>query len=885
MKGDYGASPIYSYSTQRDPGYPDRPQGILYYDESYIHDNNNIVKLFTKEFMNASFNLSDVVSNTQMNVNTFRGHNLTLALSSIENVEKSSFKIYFKVNITIDGQEYLYQDRFASIKIFSSITLVDDLDIIETPVNFDNALQALQPPIEEVQADIPDSYVVSRNVTTKFSDIPNFIFSDARFENFDFRLKDLKRITDGTLPSRRSQDAFPTTDDNLNRKVNYDGFILDSNFNTILTNPNSWLQGGSVTSQVLPKITADNSIIDENFYEYVTPNSVVSVIQSDGNKYVLNGNTKYHQNKTYILKEGSYNLTNIPVDHPVSIINSSGNIKIESKYTELSLNISDSVNGPVIKGYEFMMPGIKYELTNITGYDIIIDKEIVKNGNSKSINTLDRLTIPFSYISQTTETASAPTEIHVGATDEVGGEIVLPEFVFNGFANTSWTFQAGGTYTITKNDTSHHFKLLAQTPTQEFVLINSKTAFVEQVTIPVSATSVEYKSETDINMTGSWSIKSDNIITKSFYVLRKSVNNKLIDFYYGDATLTVTGKRGGASLYCYYHGYMGGQDILKIGPTADNFNNIYNGNQLMSIPGTYNFLYTAETTKDKSEFDRNIYITVEPIEVLDIQIDSKLWFDEKESATRPDSYSPKLVQATRNDTPIWLVYIVYKDNIVTASQEQITAYGTISAKIPIPMFRDSREVIASDNPILTNLETDRVASEFQELFEGIMLTWTSEGSLALNGVYTNKKIFISPSAPNYTYTGVGGGNFTGTRNPKMIQEVTSDGLKVWYVEVTADKQPLNSVPKMIQENRNDKPVWYKEVPYETKEWDTTTYKARMVNDKQLTAKIIDENFRLPALKNLIAGDNVTYEFTENDVSLLKVELDVGLHMMPLICHN
>ena len=35
------------------------------------------------------------------------------------------------------------------------------------------------------------------------------------------------------------------------------------------------------------------------------------------------------------------------------------------------------------------------------------------------------------------------------------------------------------------------------------------------------------------------------------------------DFYYGDITVQVNGNFGTISVYCYYHGYMGGQDLLK----------------------------------------------------------------------------------------------------------------------------------------------------------------------------------------------------------------------------------------------------------------------------------------------------------------------------------
>ena len=40
------------------------------------------------------------------------------------------------------------------------------------------------------------------------------------------------------------------------------------------------------------------------------------------------------------------------------------------------------------------------------------------------------------------------------------------------------------------------------------------------------------------------------------------VNGVTYDFYYGDVTITVTGDFGTLSVYCPYHGYMGGEDIF-----------------------------------------------------------------------------------------------------------------------------------------------------------------------------------------------------------------------------------------------------------------------------------------------------------------------------------
>ena len=40
------------------------------------------------------------------------------------------------------------------------------------------------------------------------------------------------------------------------------------------------------------------------------------------------------------------------------------------------------------------------------------------------------------------------------------------------------------------------------------------------------------------------------------------------DFYHGDVTVNVTGDFGNVSVYCYYHGYMGGENLLKYKSTC-----------------------------------------------------------------------------------------------------------------------------------------------------------------------------------------------------------------------------------------------------------------------------------------------------------------------------
>tara|TARA_B100000575_G_scaffold191104_1_gene154191 strand:- start:3736 stop:22587 length:18852 start_codon:yes stop_codon:yes gene_type:complete len=65
----------------------------------------------------------------------------------------------------------------------------------------------------------------------------------------------------------------------------------------------------------------------------------------------------------------------------------------------------------------------------------------------------------------------------------------------------------------------------------------------------------------NITYTGDDSKKS----TKS---VSSSTNDGIYDFYYGDVTVTVSGDFGTVSVYCYYHGYMGGENLLTYSNTC-----------------------------------------------------------------------------------------------------------------------------------------------------------------------------------------------------------------------------------------------------------------------------------------------------------------------------
>ena len=64
------------------------------------------------------------------------------------------------------------------------------------------------------------------------------------------------------------------------------------------------------------------------------------------------------------------------------------------------------------------------------------------------------------------------------------------------------------------------------------------------------------------------------MIVRNFQTVTGTTADGTYDFYYGDVTVTVNGNFDTVSVYCYYHGYMGGQNLLV---HADSGSNDLNG--------------------------------------------------------------------------------------------------------------------------------------------------------------------------------------------------------------------------------------------------------------------------------------------------------------------
>jgi hypothetical protein len=109
------------------------------------------------------------------------------------------------------------------------------------------------------------------------------------------------------------------------------------------------------------------------------------------------------------------------------------------------------------------------------------------------------------------------------------------------------------TYEFTANGISiyHPFKINVNGSDTNYISGNSGT-------ISVKVTSLESDFYYICN--------NHSSMTQYLLLLNKTLNDTTgdgnYDFYYGDISVNVTGDFDKLSVYCYYHGYMGGQELL-----------------------------------------------------------------------------------------------------------------------------------------------------------------------------------------------------------------------------------------------------------------------------------------------------------------------------------
>uniref|UniRef100_A0A6C0C209 HYR domain-containing protein n=1 Tax=viral metagenome TaxID=1070528 RepID=A0A6C0C209_9ZZZZ len=243
--------------------------------------------------------------------------------------------------------------------------------------------------------------------------------------------------------------------------------------------------GNNQTATRIVNVTASSNTVA------LTNPSTVNVVNSGGNKYVLNGGTTYNALTDYGLAIATYTLQNVPEAHPIAFL-TSGNSNIA--YAPVSTTTIIKVSGGGTSA-------------NANG-----DYYTFADENDNAIN----------------------------------------------IANGDFKFMRGHTYEFQANgiSSSHPFKVHFSGSDSSAIDGNSANI---TVSIPTShsttAGDLYYQCTVHSGMKANLSL---------FYkeVSESGETTASYDFYYGSVTVTVAGDFTSVSAYCYYHGYMGGKDLL-----------------------------------------------------------------------------------------------------------------------------------------------------------------------------------------------------------------------------------------------------------------------------------------------------------------------------------
>ena len=220
--------------------------------------------------------------------------------------------------------------------------------------------------------------------------------------------------------------------------------------------------------------------------EALTQTSVVNSIMQNGHKYVFNGGSTYDETTQYGLGDGTYQFSNIAIEHPMAILNS-------GQVGEISYTTNNNPIVIKVSGGSFSAP--YYDFTD-------------SNGNSIDIYN--------------------------------GG--------FGFMRGQTYVFEADG---IASN---HPFRVYSDGSYSQSISGSTSTI---TVTIPADHSTA----------TGDlfYDCAVHSAMKGNMQILNAAIDGSDYDFFYGDITVTVTGDFGVVSVYCLYHGYMGGQDLLVYG--------------------------------------------------------------------------------------------------------------------------------------------------------------------------------------------------------------------------------------------------------------------------------------------------------------------------------
>lgn len=265
----------------------------------------------------------------------------------------------------------------------------------------------------------------------------------------------------------------------------------------------------SILKKVVEEEEVDSSIV------CLDATNIVNIINSEGNKYVLNGLSDYSSSRIYGVYQGNYEIRNIPVAHPMAILNN--DVSNNVIYSGSELYATKEVDGI---SYNFYVGNL-----DITVMDRFTGRLSLYCYNHGYMGGKD-------VIKYTTTCGTDSVGYYIDCLDTQNNiNVVGSKYLFNN---------------DTEYDDERKYGLYTRLYTITNVPANHPIAFLNNDVSNV----VSYYGD-------------------SLYDI-KEVDGIKYNFYTGTVTLDITGSFDSfLSVYCYNHGYMGGQNLFKYSTICD----------------------------------------------------------------------------------------------------------------------------------------------------------------------------------------------------------------------------------------------------------------------------------------------------------------------------
>ena len=338
--------------------------------------------------------------------------------------------------------------------------------------------------------------------------------------------------------------------------------------------------------------------------ECLQTNNLVNFTEYAGLKLLLNGDTTF-QNKTWVVRNGDYNLLNIPLSNPLGLLSSNkgalvtmqgSNTKV--KYKKILNNTLDDNRYDVYPFY-YGDATIKVEgnfgIVNLWSYE---KGEVYRQGILIHEDNLNGITAADtgSRVSDTGSFASSinnfacPTGMNIRSTDIVRVPTTtttttvnynLPDFVDNNLVvptttTTAYPYnvvQVGSNLEIGLNNSSTAFTIIDTDNSVTYDLTASAgtdSYGIEEGTYFVTIPDGVYIAFEGATCSGNFGPQKDEISYSGDFYKRKvkGINNVPHYFYSGSITLIVDGDFGNVGIVGFQEGYNGGQNRIRYNYTG-----------------------------------------------------------------------------------------------------------------------------------------------------------------------------------------------------------------------------------------------------------------------------------------------------------------------------